>query len=140
MSQQQVSNSYSNTQDRKIQSAIDMLLSSDSVKVAKPTVQLTQCSPEVDVVMNKQGGICTRCNSMFKSRSALLSHPEKCRGNPNKRIEIDKDNEGNPNKRIDIDKDMGNHWENHWENTDRNDGTVQLTINRSSPQLIIVPQ
>ncbi len=80
MDQQQVSTRSINTQKYKIRSAIDMLLSSDSVEVTEPSVQLTECSPEVDIIMNKQGGICTRCNTMFKSRSALMSHPSRCVG------------------------------------------------------------
>jgi len=67
-----------NSQNSKIRSAIDLLLAFDSVEVTEPTVKLTECSPEVDVVINKQGGICTRCNRMFKSRTSLIGHLEKC--------------------------------------------------------------
>ncbi len=63
-----------NTQSGQIRSAIDSLLSFDSVKVSEPTVQLTECSPDVDVVMNKQGGICTNCNTLFKSKVSLVNH------------------------------------------------------------------
>lgn len=66
----------------KIRSAIDLLLSSELVK-CEPTVELTQCSPHVDVVMNKQGGICTHCNILFKSRTSLLHHLETCNNNNN---------------------------------------------------------
>jgi hypothetical protein len=81
MAQYQVRTIPTNTQDHKIRSAIDILLSSDSVKVTEPVVKLTECSPEVDVVMNKQGGICTRCNTMFKSRTSLINHIEHCLNN-----------------------------------------------------------
>jgi hypothetical protein len=78
MAQYQVRTMTTNPQDHKIRKAIDMLLSSDSVKVTEPVVKLTECSPDVDVVMNKQGGICTRCNTMFKSRASLINHIEQC--------------------------------------------------------------
>jgi hypothetical protein len=78
MTQGQVSLHPVNSHDMKIKSAIYMLLSSESVEVSEPTVQLTECSPDVEVVINKQGGICTRCNSMFKSRSSLLNHIKHC--------------------------------------------------------------
>lgn len=79
MSQNQVNYTLiNNSHSKKIRSAIDLLLSSDSVEVTEPTVKLTECSPDVDVVMNKQGGICTRCNRMFKSRTSLMNHLEKC--------------------------------------------------------------
>ena len=59
-----------------------MLLCSDSVKVNSVSndfeIKLTECSPEVDVVMNKQGGICTKCNVMFISRISLINHLGKC--------------------------------------------------------------
>ena len=67
-----------NINGKKVKSAIDFLLSSGSTQVPAPTVQLTECSPDVDVVMNKQGGICTKCHAMFKSRTSLISHLEKC--------------------------------------------------------------
>ena len=61
-----------------IGSAIQTLLSSESFKVSKPTVQLTECSPDIDIVMNEHGGICTICNSIFKSKIALDGHVKKC--------------------------------------------------------------
>ena len=76
-----------NSHSRKIRSAIDLLLSSDSVEVAEPTVKLTECSPDIDVVMNKQGGICTKCNRMFKSRTSLMNHLDKCCKQPEEIIE-----------------------------------------------------
>ena len=78
MDQQQVKTTVSNNHNCKIKSAIDILLSSDSVKVEEQSFKLTECSPDIDVIINKQGGICTKCNSMFKSRSSLLNHLTKC--------------------------------------------------------------
>lgn len=82
MAQYQVGSLSSNPNDHKIRTAINLLLSSNSVKVSdpvnNPVVTLTTCSPDVDVIMNKLGGICTRCNTMFKSRISLLSHIERC--------------------------------------------------------------
>jgi len=76
------STSYNNNDimasDGRIKTAINSLLFSQATQVEQPTIQLTQCSPDVDVVMIKQGGICTRCNSMFKSRTSLMTHIEKC--------------------------------------------------------------
>lgn len=77
-------------QGKNIRSAIDCLLYSGSIEVPVPTVKLTECSPDVDVVMNKQGGICTKCNAMFKSRTSLMSHLEKC--SPNNSHENNKNN------------------------------------------------
>ena len=80
---------------KNIRSAIDSLLSSGSTEVPVPTVKLTECSPDVDVVnMNKQGGICTKCNVMFKSRTSLMSHLEKC--SPNNNNNTDKNNKPGP--------------------------------------------
>lgn len=64
--------------DEKLRSAINFLLSSGSVGVEKPSVKLIQCDPDVDIVINKQGGICTKCNVMFKSKVALDNHIEMC--------------------------------------------------------------
>ena len=80
MAQCQVRTMPINIPECKIRSAIDLLLSSNSVKVEEPTVNITICSPDVDVVINKQGGICTRCNSMFKSRISLINHIQSCIG------------------------------------------------------------
>jgi len=80
---QNQTNVSSRDHNQKIRSAIDMLLSSDSVKVSEPEVKLTVCSSELDVVINKQGGICTKCNVMFKSRTSLITHIEKCLGSSN---------------------------------------------------------
>ena len=80
MSQNQGNTILLNSEKYEIRSAIDILLSSNSNKAIETTVKLIECSPEVDVIMNKQGGICTKCNTMFKSRTALLSHPQKCTG------------------------------------------------------------
>lgn len=62
----------------KIRSAIDLLLSSDSVKVSDHDIEITKCDPLVDVVMNRQGGICTKCNTLFESRVFLLNHIKNC--------------------------------------------------------------
>ena len=62
----------------KIRSAIDLLLSSDSVEVSDHDINITKCDPLVDVVMNKQGGICTKCNTLFESRVFLLNHIKNC--------------------------------------------------------------
>ena len=70
--------SSNSNNNNKIRNAIDLLLTSESVKVTDCSIQLTRCSPDIDVVMNKQGGICTKCNLMFKSRISLLSHLERC--------------------------------------------------------------
>ncbi len=76
MVHEQITPSGSN---KKIRSAIDSLLTSQSTQVVNSDIiKLTICSPDIEVVMNKQGGICTKCNTMFKSRSSLLSHLEKC--------------------------------------------------------------
>lgn len=65
--------------NKKIRFAIDSLLTSQSTQVVNSDdIKLTICSPDIEVVMNKQGGICTKCNTMFKSRTSLLSHLEKC--------------------------------------------------------------
>lgn len=76
--QNQVSTTSTEKNNNQIRSAIDLLLSSDSVEVKEPLIKLTECSPDVDVVINKSGGICTRCNTMFKSRVSLLNHLKKC--------------------------------------------------------------
>jgi hypothetical protein len=71
--------SYGNTENKyKVRSDIDILLSSGAVNLSEPTIQLTTCSPDVDVVINGQGGICTSCNLLFLSRSSLMGHLEKC--------------------------------------------------------------
>ena len=64
--------------NEKITSAIDLLISTNSTKVDIPTVQLTECSPDIDVIMNKQGGICTKCETLFKSKVSLVNHVKKC--------------------------------------------------------------
>lgn len=79
MSQSQVRSTQNIvTRSKKIRSAIDLLLSYNSIEVTEPSVKLTECSPDVDVVMNKQGGICTQCNIMFKSKISLMNHLDKC--------------------------------------------------------------
>lgn len=62
----------------KIKSAIDYLLNSDSTEVSEPNLKLTECSPDIEVIMNGQGGICGKCNTMFKSKISLTSHLSKC--------------------------------------------------------------
>jgi len=62
----------------KIKSAIDYLLNSDSTEVSEPNLKLTECSPDIGVIMNGQGGICGKCNTMFKSKISLTSHLLKC--------------------------------------------------------------
>ena len=114
-SQQQVSNTPTNIQNFRIRSAIDILLSSDSVEVTEPSLQLTECSPEVDIIMNKQGGICTRCHTMFKSRSALMSHLNRC---------VEYDNNDISENQI------------HNTNIEKSQMVLQQV---SSPRLIIVP-
>ena len=128
MAQYQVRSIPSNVHDPKIRSAIDMLLSSDSVEVTEPTVQLTECSPDVDVVMNKQGGICTRCNAMFKSRISLLNHIERCLNV----LEGTEDNESEDESPVQLIPNG---------RTKRMNGMIQLKIPAQiSPKLIIVPR
>ena len=129
MAQYQVRSIPSNVHDPKIRSAIDMLLSSDSVEVTEPTVQLTECSPDVDVVMNKQGGICTRCNTMFKSRTSLLNHLERCKDV----FEGTEDKESDGESQIQLNLDG---------KTDgKAERMIQLKIPaQTSPKLVIVPQ
>jgi len=67
-----------NSNNGKIRSAIDLLLSTNSINVVEPTVQLTECSPDIGVVMKKQGGICTNCNTLFKSKVSLMNHLMTC--------------------------------------------------------------
>lgn len=62
----------------KMKSAIDCLLTSDSSEVSEPNFKLTECSPDIGVIMSGQGGICTKCNTMFKSKISLTSHLLKC--------------------------------------------------------------
>ena len=85
--------------DNKIRSAIDLLLSSDSVEVDNPNIDITRCDPMVDVVMNKQGGICTKCNILFESRAFLLNHLKQCHGcdveNSNNNLENNNGHENN---------------------------------------------
>ncbi len=61
-----------------LRSAIDFLLTSDSCQVSEPSVKLTECSPDVGVVMDGQGGICTKCGIVFKSKTSLTNHILKC--------------------------------------------------------------
>ena len=103
-------NNFSHTKNMRF--AIDLLLSSKSMEVSEPTVKLTECSPEIEVIMNKQGGICTRCNRMFKSRVSLTGHLIKCY------------NESNG--------DESNGGENNNKNNENN--------NNNQPKLIIVQQ
>lgn len=86
MTESQVTYDNQNNHSVKIRSAIDMLLSSDAVIVSEPSVKLTECSPDIDVVMNGQGGICTNCNVMFLSGTSLKNHLKEC----NPRSEINK--------------------------------------------------
>lgn len=79
-----------NPHNAKIGLAIDLLLSSDSVEISEPTIRLTQCSTDIDVIMNKQGGICTNCGTLFKSGPSLINHVAAC--NPSSRtLKIDDD-------------------------------------------------
>ncbi len=64
--------------NKNIRCAIDSLLSSGSTEVLNPTIELTKCSPKLNVVINKQGGICTKCNVLFKSKTSLVLHLKKC--------------------------------------------------------------
>ena len=100
------SNSTNVSHSAKIRTAIDLLLSSDSVGVTEPTVKLTECSPKVEVIMNKEGGgICTKCNTMFKSKPCLTSHLEKC-GNSNSSNSLDSPNDSDrPNTNNDLNND-----------------------------------
>ena len=98
MNHNQVRHNITNTNNnflhtKNMRSAIDLLLSSESMEVSEPPVKLTECSPKIDVIMNKQGGICTRCNRLFKSRVSLTSHLVKCYGN-----DSDENNNNNNNK------------------------------------------
>ena len=42
-------------------------------------IKLRVCSSDIDIVMDKHGGICTKCNISFKSKLSLRNHLEKCR-------------------------------------------------------------
>lgn len=53
-------------------------LFSDNLKTVNSNLSLNICSPSVDVIIINQGGICTKCNSMFKSKISLVNHLEKC--------------------------------------------------------------
>jgi len=61
-----------------LRNAIDCLLTSDSCQVSEPSVKLTECSPDIGVVMDGQGGICTKCGIVFKSKTSLTNHLLKC--------------------------------------------------------------
>lgn len=126
--QNQVSTTPTEKTNDQIRSAIDLLLSSDSVEVKEPLIKLTECSPEVDVVINKLGGICTRCNTMFKSRVSLLNHLEKC--DPNFVLSED-DNLNNNISEDNIDEDN---------NFDDDQPIIKLHIKQPSPKLVIVSQ
>ena len=62
----------------KMKFAIDSLLTSDSTEASEPNFKLTECSPDVGVIMSGQGGICAKCNTMFKSKISLSSHLLRC--------------------------------------------------------------
>lgn len=66
------------TKGGRTHSAIDMLLSSNCVDVSDGEVELTVCSSDIDVIMDGQGGICTKCNTGFKSRISLIDHVKQC--------------------------------------------------------------
>jgi hypothetical protein len=69
---------YFNLYDLNIKAAINTLLLRGATQVNNHNVKLIECSPNIDVVMNKKGGICTKCNAMFKSKISLQGHLEKC--------------------------------------------------------------
>lgn len=66
--------SNNNTQINAPQKALNKLLFSDCVKISDTNIQITSCSPDVDVIINKKGGICTKCKKFFKSNISLHSH------------------------------------------------------------------
>ena len=70
-----------------VKSAINFLLMSGSEKMSEPPVTLTQCSPSIDIIMNKQGGICVKCNTNFKSKVSLMEH--NCNGNEDGNYDTD---------------------------------------------------
>lgn len=59
---------------------INSLLTANATEADDELMTFTECSPNIEVVVNKQGGICIKCNKMFKSRVSLVSHVEKCIG------------------------------------------------------------
>ena len=61
----------------ELSSVIDSLFS-NNLETVNSNPSLNQCSPTVDVIMVNQGGICAKCNSMFKSKISLVNHLEKC--------------------------------------------------------------
>ena len=72
----------SNTGPCEIKLAVDNLFKSSNKtyenKQASP-IKLRVCSSDIDIVMDKHGGICTKCNISFKSKLSLRNHLEKCR-------------------------------------------------------------
>ena len=62
-----------------IKSAIDILLASDCSQVKESSIGLTKCSPDLNVIISKQGGICVKCNRMFKSKVSLDNHINNCK-------------------------------------------------------------
>lgn len=61
-----------------LRSAIDSLLTSGSCEVSEPCVKLTECNPDIGIIMSGQGGICTNCNVMFKTKTSLTNHLTRC--------------------------------------------------------------
>lgn len=100
MSKSQLSsNTTPENHSGKIRSAIDLLLSVDSINVVEPSVKLTECSPDIGVVMNEQGGICTNCNTLFKSKVSLMNHLISCNPSYNANI-ITSNSKNQPSKRL----------------------------------------
>lgn len=70
---------------------INVLLFSDCVKTSTSNIQLNSCSSDIKVIINKTGGVCTKCRKFFKSDISLNGHlskclPDKCK--PNKCLPI----------------------------------------------------
>jgi len=67
---------------KNIKLAIDSLLFSNSSETEESPIKITECSSVLDAVINnKQGGICTNCNALFKSQAFLVNHISKCLSN-----------------------------------------------------------
>ncbi len=133
------SNSTNVSHSAKIRTAIDLLLSSDSVGVTEPTVKLTECSPKVEVIMNKEGGgICTKCNTMFKSKPCLTSHLEKCGSLDSLNSPNDSDSPSNDSNSPKSSENSDSPNTNSDLNNDHIDASDNIII--FQPRLIIVPQ
>lgn len=57
---------------------INVLLFSDCVKTSTSNIQLILCSSDIKVIINKTGGVCTKCRKFFKSDISLNGHLSKC--------------------------------------------------------------